>query len=213
MSATSQVEVLVDVDNLAFQDSKLDERCLARRLETLSRELGMGPERFVLFCNTVTHKFLQVNCAAIFGSSEVPSRVVVTGTEKDSADHALLAWMERSIKSRRSSRKLKIVIVTSDKTLARVARFLHASHRLRGCSSKGEARTPFDELQRDPACTSYLEFWAFNRRCSIAESSRPQDVALDIGDAHAVKEFMDSLNLYNKRRRPAKTSSALSSKV
>lgn len=155
--------LLVDLDNAAFgPGGDMDAACLERRLRVLDR--AFHGARRELFGNAATRAFLQ--------RSRLPLGQATWARDnaKDAADHALL----RALLHRRGT----CVVVTADRTLARMAAYLR------------------------PPATS-LVFATFRGTCDALELRYEQPLAF--ADAADLDRFMRSLDAFRRGVAPART--------
>jgi hypothetical protein len=204
----SPVVVLVDLDNVSFYDSGFNEACAFDRIRSLFFEFPSA--YFVFFCNKTTESALCVNSAR---RHELLSRLttgraslVAVDTGKDSADHALLNTLDVAL---RQTRTINIVVVSSDKTLARLAMYMwdKGSYQDQGHDQdhdqdqdQSRSRSSQHLNQARKHGLSFAKFHNSRPRvCSALQKFGAERFQLHFNDAHDLDAFMGSLELFYQR--------------
>lgn len=135
--------VLVDLDNILFYDSQQNVACLQSRLMALRQSFlkGVGGSKTAieLFCNHATANVVReipewTTMHATMGTPTTMLRLYHTpDNTKDAADYMLLQHLHRHILryasssyvgGRAAAAAMEVVVVTSDKNLARMANYM-----------------------------------------------------------------------------------------
>lgn len=190
------VDVLVDLDNIAFYMGRLDQTCLLSRVQAIHDALGprVAPQtragaqggvratregrrassrNVEYFCNPATYGFLQ--------RVRFPALAAVRMSDanrKDSADHLLLQRFNELFSERRTTRRdSAILVVTHDKILARQVRYF-------GPFASTESDLLFGSFGKDAAS------------CNALEVSPAQRFNLAFNDRADLDAFMRSLSAF-----------------
>ncbi len=118
-AAAAPPHVLVDLDNIAFRAGAPDYGCMLRRVESLRRALPGATMHFA--CNQRTFADLRRHGFPYL------RHVTPTPNAPDAADHALVRTY-LGLVGRASDSHASVVVVTHDKTFARLVRY-HAPER------------------------------------------------------------------------------------
>lgn len=197
------MDVLVDLDNIAFYMGRLDQTCLLSRVQAIHDALGprvtprtragaQGGTRATregrrassrnveYFCNPATYGFLQ--------RVRFPALAAVRMSDanrKDSADHLLLQRFNELFSERRTTRRdSAILVVTHDKILARQVRYF----------GPFASTSPSDE-------ESNLLFGSFGKdaaSCNALEVSPAQRFNLAFNDRADLDAFLRSLSAFRQ---------------
>ena len=164
--------VLVDLDNIAFRHDVYDVSCTLKRIAAVLSAVP-GPKTLRLFCNAATHRFLHdhADLRRLAQAYAEP-----TSNEKDAADFLLLDRFRQLLQatpSKPSKGHQKIVIVTADKTLARLVRYFSTTTEMYGVFKPHE-------------CSNM----------TVHGSSR---FALAFNDRDDIDKFMSTLRAYRAR--------------
>ncbi len=153
-----RAHVLVDLDNIAFRLGAPDYECLLRRVESLQRALPGATSHFV--CNQRTFADLRRR-----GFPHL-SRVTPTpNNAPDAADHALVRAYLGLVGRSSRARDVSVVVVTHDKTFARLVRY----HAPEWALADGRLRfATFGNACGPPALHDHHRFGlAFNDRADL----------------------------------------------